>query len=462
MGYYDYDYSGTYLMHHGIKGQTWGRRRFQNPDGSLTEEGRKRYGVPGAGILARFKKKKDAAQNDAKTAASTTSSNSAKTAEDAEEERKAAIRAAVDSGDPVEIAKHAASMSNEELRAAVDKAVERDTQMKRLAELQPKELTKTEKAMDAIETFRVATQSLSDSSNNIKNILDMLDKGKKTLGMDKNDNAKKTEDATPEGDTAVRKRIKQAISEGDDQTIHQLYSQMTDKELNDYLSRAKNIDALKKRMADASGGQTTTSQQTGQNSKQDVNSKKSSFTKKEVKEAMDAAKKANDRVDSLNSMSKAFDALRKKKPAKSDNEPDPEAVELRKKMEAAKAKGDQQTFDKLKSRMVATRKAKQTGDDAFDEFQAGLEAAAKAYKAPKVSEKQLYKILGQMGKAAQDVNSDNAATRQAAKKKFDDAASELDDLNETLYKSVDSKLSNSGSGSATPAPKKKRKLFGRP
>lgn len=34
---------GGYLMHFGIKGQKWGVRRFQNEDGSLTEEGKQRY-----------------------------------------------------------------------------------------------------------------------------------------------------------------------------------------------------------------------------------------------------------------------------------------------------------------------------------------------------------------------------------------------------------------------------------
>lgn len=33
----------NYLLHHGVKGQKWGIRRFQNPDGTLTDAGRKRY-----------------------------------------------------------------------------------------------------------------------------------------------------------------------------------------------------------------------------------------------------------------------------------------------------------------------------------------------------------------------------------------------------------------------------------
>ena len=37
-------YEDNYLAHHGIKGQQWGIRRFQNPDGTYTPEGRTRYG----------------------------------------------------------------------------------------------------------------------------------------------------------------------------------------------------------------------------------------------------------------------------------------------------------------------------------------------------------------------------------------------------------------------------------
>lgn len=43
MIYYGRDIYSPSLYHYGIKGQSWGKRRFQNEDGSLTEAGKKRY-----------------------------------------------------------------------------------------------------------------------------------------------------------------------------------------------------------------------------------------------------------------------------------------------------------------------------------------------------------------------------------------------------------------------------------
>ena len=45
-----------YLEHHGIKGQKWGIRRYQNADGSLTEEGKRRYDIKEAKIKAKAEK----------------------------------------------------------------------------------------------------------------------------------------------------------------------------------------------------------------------------------------------------------------------------------------------------------------------------------------------------------------------------------------------------------------------
>lgn len=49
--------STSYLAHHGIKGQKWGIRRFQNEDGSLTPAGKLHIGLSSKGNIALTREK---------------------------------------------------------------------------------------------------------------------------------------------------------------------------------------------------------------------------------------------------------------------------------------------------------------------------------------------------------------------------------------------------------------------
>ena len=125
----------NYLMHHGTKGQRWGYRHFQFPDGTWTELGKaRRRAMSGAGEAARRVKK--AVKKTAKVTSATIkrTRKAIKNASDKSKERKA-IRAAkkeekiqrlitkaIKKNDINKILKYSSHMNDAAVKAAKERA----------------------------------------------------------------------------------------------------------------------------------------------------------------------------------------------------------------------------------------------------------------------------------------------------------------------------------------------------
>lgn len=117
------DFESGYLAHHGILGQKWGIRRFQNPDGSLTAEGKLRYNPDGTKKTRAERKEatkkynqKKAALNKARKAKA--DSEKQKKLEKEYQEKKTQV---LKSGKASEVAKYKGQMTNQELSDALNR-----------------------------------------------------------------------------------------------------------------------------------------------------------------------------------------------------------------------------------------------------------------------------------------------------------------------------------------------------
>lgn len=118
------------LYHSGIKGMKWGIRRYQNPDGSLTEAGRKRY-MKNPRWRKKYIKYKMQEAMEKKKAAET------------KEERHKRL---LETTDPNEIYRYKNELTTSELKERIDRIrTEQD-----LAKYLTKEPTRMDKAKEAI------------------------------------------------------------------------------------------------------------------------------------------------------------------------------------------------------------------------------------------------------------------------------------------------------------------------
>lgn len=147
-------YAPNELAHYGILGQKWGIRRFQNPDGTLTEAGKKRYG----------------------TVENLEAGKTKKQAEKYEEAKKKAIN----SGKTEEVQKFSKDLTAEEMK----RAFERIDQEQKLTQLRNQDIVlgkeKLQQIIDVGGKVKVAAETVANIYNIGAKVHNALNKDGKT------------------------------------------------------------------------------------------------------------------------------------------------------------------------------------------------------------------------------------------------------------------------------------------
>lgn len=153
-----------YLQHYGILGQKWGMRRFQNPDGSLTEEGKKRYGQVNNGRL------NTGLKNLAKKINKSTDKIESRTAPIAQPKVEMTNEEIVKSGKASTVLENASRLSTQELQAANARIRElealRTSSMKEVVAKNPNLMQKGAKIIGKAIADQ-ATESLSNATKGL-------------------------------------------------------------------------------------------------------------------------------------------------------------------------------------------------------------------------------------------------------------------------------------------------------
>lgn len=143
------------LYHHGILGQKWGVRRFQNRDGSLTDAGKKRYGInPIMAIKdARTKSKRKKALEKARK----TRELNKIAKEDITEKKKEWVKSAKT------LSEHIDEFTNEEISEAL-------TRLRLLDQVEEMKFNRVKRGVNYISQFGNTAKSINEISKMISTV----------------------------------------------------------------------------------------------------------------------------------------------------------------------------------------------------------------------------------------------------------------------------------------------------
>ena len=139
-----------YIAHHGVKGQKWGERQYQNADGSLTPAGRIHYGVGNARVsssgeghgTARVKKTQE--KSNVKAANKEKKVAQDKSTEVKPKKKTITKEELINSGDIKLLNKHKGELSTAELRQAMDR-IKANKEFEELTKKKPSQLSSSGK-----------------------------------------------------------------------------------------------------------------------------------------------------------------------------------------------------------------------------------------------------------------------------------------------------------------------------
>lgn len=232
--------SPDYLEHHGILGMKWGVRRFQNADGSLTPEGRARYGD----VLTKKQMQNYIREYNLRTGSKKTINKNTvfKTPNGMYDYKGRKLRNAdVEVDNPTEEKntdskpKNEHRMSDDELRAANTRMqLELDYRQK-MSQLNPKKVTMGQQFVDNLKADLVKDIP-AGISGMIKNAISSAGNSNPNDKQNdkKSENKDTSNDSNPKKDKTEKPKITQTVGVNPDK--------LSDNDLADYVQRMTNIN----------------------------------------------------------------------------------------------------------------------------------------------------------------------------------------------------------------------------